>query len=87
MLKAVNEKLGKILLAQGLISEENLAKALEEQEKRGFKQKQIGSFLTEMGYVSEENVLKAVGVQFNLPVMELKEIMVDSSVLELVPEA
>lgn len=87
MLKAVNEKLGKILLAQGLITEENLAKALEAQEKRGFKQKQIGSFLTEMGYVSEENVLQAVGVQFNLPVMALKEVVVDSSVLELVPEA
>lgn len=87
MLKVVHEKLGKILVAQGLITEENLAKALEEQEKRGFKQKQIGSFLTEMGYVSEEDVLKAVGIQFNLPVMELKEIAVDSAVLELIPVA
>lgn len=87
MFKVVHEKLGKILVAQGLITEENLAKALEEQQKRGFKQKQIGSFLTELGYVSEEDVLKAIGIQFNLPVMELKEIAIDSAVLELIPEA
>src|SRR3569832_1682116 len=87
MFKVVHEKLGKILVAQGLITEENLAKALEEQQKRGFKQKQIGSFLTELGYVSEEDVLKAFGIQFNLPVMELKEIAIDSAVLELIPEA
>jgi type IV pilus assembly protein PilB len=86
MFKVVQEKLGKILVAQGLITEENLAKALVEQEKRGFKQKPLGNFLTEMGYVSEENVLKAIGIQFNLPVMELKEIGVDSAVLGLIPE-
>lgn len=87
MLKVVNEKLGKILVTQGLISEENLTKALEEQTKRGFKQKPIGSFLSELGYVSEENILKALGIQFNLPIMELKEINVDPAVLKLIPEA
>lgn len=87
MLKAVHEKLGKILVAGGHITEEKLAKALEEQEKRGFKQKQIGSFLVEMGYVSEEDVLKALGVQFNLPIIQLKGIGIDPKVLELIPEA
>jgi type IV pilus assembly protein PilB len=87
MFKVVQEKIGKILVTQGLITEENLIKSLQEQEKRGFKQTPLGFFLTEMGYVSEENVLKAVGIQFNLPVMELKDIAVDSAVMALVPEA
>lgn len=87
MLKVINEKLGKILVAQGLISNSDLEKALVEQGKRGFKQRPIGSFLAELGYVSEENILKALGIQFNLAVMELKEITVDASILELVPEA
>src|SRR3990172_2603899 len=87
MLRVINEKLGKILVTQGLISEGDLAKALEEQNKRGFKQRPIGTFLTELGYVSEEDVLKALGIQFNLPTMQLKDIKVEPSVLGLGPEA
>lgn len=87
MLKVIHEKLGKILVSEGLISEEVLNKALKEQEKRGFKQRPIGSFLVEMGYVSEEDVLKVLGIQFNMPIIQLKGIAVDPKVLELVPEA
>lgn len=87
MLKVIHEKLGKILVSEGLISDEALTKALKEQEKRGFKQRPIGSFLVEMGYVSEEDVLKVLGIQFNMPIIQLKGIAVDPTVLELVPEA
>lgn len=87
MLKVINEKLGNILVSQGLITEEALKKALAEQEKRGFKQRPIGSFLAEMGYVSEVDILKALGIQFNLPIMELKEVTVEPAVLALIPEA
>jgi type IV pilus assembly protein PilB len=87
MLKVINEKIGNILIAQGLLTETDLVKALEEQKKKGFKQKLIGHFLSELGYVSEQDVLKALGIQFNLPVMELKEMVVEPAVLELVPEA
>jgi len=87
MLKVVNEKLGKILVAQGLISEADLARALEEQNKKGFKQRPIGSFLTDLGYASEEQILKALGIQFNLPVMSVRDINIDPQVLAKVPEA
>lgn len=87
MLKVIHEKLGKILVSEGLISDEALTKALKEQEKRGFKQRPIGSFLVEMGYVSEEDILKVLGIQFNMPIIQLKGIAVDPTVLELVPEA
>ncbi|MBI3609485.1 MAG: Flp pilus assembly complex ATPase component TadA [Nitrospirae bacterium] len=87
MLNAFEENLGKILVRQGLISEANLAKALEEQNKQGAHRKPFGSFLTEKEYVSEKDLLKALGIQFNLPVMELKEIVIDPAVLRLVPEA
>ncbi|MBI3597676.1 MAG: type II/IV secretion system protein [Nitrospirae bacterium] len=87
MLNAFDEKLGKILVQQGLISEANLAKAVEDQNMKRDNQKPLGAFLTEMKYVSEKDVLKALGIEFNFPVMELKEIIVDPVVLSLVPEA
>ncbi len=86
MLRMDDEKLGKILTDQGLISEKDLARALEEQTRRGMGQKSLGSFLSETGYVTEQGVLKAMGVQYNLPVMDLKGMRVDPSVLKLVPE-
>jgi len=86
MLRIDDEKLGKILIDQGLISEKDLAKAVEEQNRRGLVEKPLGTFLSETGYVTEQNVLKALGIQFNLAVMDLKGMRVDPAVLKLVPE-
>ncbi len=86
MLRIDDEKLGKILMDQGLISEKDLTRALEEQTRRGMGQKSLGAFLSEMGYVTEQGVLKAMGIQYNLPVMDLKGMRVDPSVLKLIPE-
>jgi type IV pilus assembly protein PilB len=86
MLRIDDEKLGKILIDQGLISEKDLVKAVEELNRRGLDQKPLGTFLSEMRYVTEQNVLKALGIQYNLPVMDLKEMRVDPAVLKLVPE-
>ena len=49
-------KLGEILVNQGLISEDMLAQALEEQKADGEK---IGTTLIKMGFISEEELLKA----------------------------
>ncbi len=86
MLRIDDEKLGKILMDQGLISDKDLARAVEEQTRRGMGQKSLSAFLSEMGYVTEQGVLKAMGIQYNLPIMDLKGMRVDSSVLKLVPE-
>jgi len=80
--KIIQEKLGRILVEEGSITEEQLKKALEEQTKRGWGQKPLGDFLVEMGFASEKDVLKAVGIQFNLPVMDLKGITVEKNILK-----
>ncbi len=87
MLRVIHEKLGDILAKQGLISEEALKRALDEQAKKGFRQKHLGSFLVDLGYVTERDVIKALGIQFNLPVMDLKGIRVTKEILDLIPEA
>jgi type IV pilus assembly protein PilB len=43
-------KLGEILVSEGLISEDMLAQALEEQKKDG---KRIGSALMKLGFIEE----------------------------------
>ena len=85
--RAVQEKLGHILVNEGAITEEELKVALLEQEKRGWGQKPLGGFLVELGYVSEREILRVLGIQFNLPVMELKGIAVEKNVRQLIPEA
>ncbi len=86
MLRIDDERLGKILVDQGMISEKDLAQAIEGQTRRGMDQKSLGAFLSERGYVTEQGVLKAMGIQYNLPIMDLKGMHVDPSALKLVPE-
>jgi len=85
--KIVQEKLGRILVEEGSFTEEQLKVALEEQSKRGWGQKPLGDFLVELGFASEKDILKAVGIQFNLPVMDLKGITVEENILKMIPEA
>ena len=71
------EKLGRILISLGLIKEEALAKALEFQKKNGAEKKPIGEFLVEKGFVSSKDIAKALGIQFNLPIIELENINIE----------
>lgn len=75
-------KLGEILLEQGLISEDMLAQALEEQQKDG---KRIGSTLMKLGFVKEEELLKALSKHFGIESVDLREHELDESLLKLIP--
>ncbi len=86
MLSAVDEKFGRILISEGLLTEEELAQAIAEHGRQGGDPKPLGAFLAESGLVSDSDVLKVLGIQFNLPVMELEGLTVDPAVLKLVPE-
>ncbi|MCK4249803.1 type IV-A pilus assembly ATPase PilB [candidate division WOR-3 bacterium] len=75
-------KLGEILLEQGLISEDMLAQALDEQQKDG---KRIGSTLMKLGFVKEEELLKALSKHFGIESVDLREYELDESLLKLIP--
>lgn len=57
-------KLGEILLKQGLITEEQLKKAVERQKTE---KKRIGETLVKLGYVMEEDIVSALASQLSLP--------------------
>lgn len=75
-------KLGEMLLAKGLISEAQLASALEEQRRWG---RRLGMTLVLMGLLEEETLIRVLASQLKLPVARIRGKRVNAEVIELVP--
>jgi len=63
-LKKSREKLGQILLNEGLITEEQLDKAIELQKKEGTR---LGETLINLGIVTEKDIVIAMAKQLSIP--------------------
>lgn len=83
MQRVVQQKLGKILIDQGLVTEEQLKMALASQADS--KTKRLGTLLVELGLVEEQQITEAVGLQFNMPVLSLKDINPVPELIRKVP--
>ncbi len=75
-------KLGEILMKAGMINEDMLAHAQEEQKKNGSR---IGSCLVKLGYITEEQLLNALSKQFNVPSINLSGTEINENTLKLIP--
>jgi len=75
-------KLGEVLVHQGLISEDMLSQALEEQKVDG---ERLGATLIRMGFVSEDELLQALSKYFGVRSVNLKTKQPNESVLKLLP--
>lgn len=74
-------RVGDILVEAGLVTREQVEKALASQEDG--KKKKIGRLLVERGLVSEEQVLAALATKFHLPFIDLREFKPDPHVLAM----
>ena len=74
------KRLGDMLIAEHIISQEQLEAALK---KASQEHKKIGEVLVEQGYATEEAIAKAVSRQLDIEVVSLKGIEIDESVLKL----
>jgi type IV pilus assembly protein PilB len=63
-MKKSREKLGQILLVEGLVTEEQLEKALEIQKKDGTR---LGETLIKLGIVTEKDIVIAMAKQLSIP--------------------
>lgn len=79
-------RLGDMLRARNLLTEDQLARALEVQQ-RGQQGRLLGEILVDLGYVSHEQVLSAVAEACGVPFARLTPELVDSSVRASLPEA
>jgi len=74
-------RLGEILLQHGLITEEQLKAAIEEQQKS---KKRIGDILVESGITTDENISLALHLQLGIPTVDLRGIKIPQEVIGLV---
>jgi type IV pilus assembly protein PilB len=79
-------RLGDLLISRGVITEEQLAKALEVQ-RRGGQEKLLGEILVDLGYASQEQVLSAVAEACGVPFARLSGELLDPAVRSALPEA
>jgi len=71
------------LIAQGLITKEQLDEGLAQQKQA---KKKIGETLIDLGYLTETDVFSALGDQLGVPYVSLSFYSVDSSVINLISE-
>src|SRR2546423_6349405 len=76
-------RLGDVLLAQKLITPEQLRVALEGQARRG---RRLGRVLVELGYLNDEQVAQALSRQLNLRYVDLTQHNFDEKVVVKLPE-
>src|SRR2546430_3087778 len=77
-----SDRLGEILLREGLITQDQLKKALLEQKNTGMR---LGYTLVKLGFVEETENSKMLARQYRMPAMDLSLIEVDPKSIKLLP--
>jgi len=76
-------RLGEILVKEGLITQDQLQKALEFQRVNGGK---LGSCLTKMGFITDDDITGVLSRQYGVPSINLKYYEIDPNVIRLIPQ-
>ena len=76
-------RLGDTLIAQRIISQEQLRLALEQQKKSG---RRLGRILIEQGFANDEQICEAISRQLNIPYVNLKLQNVNPELVRRLPE-
>jgi type IV pilus assembly protein PilB len=79
---AANERIGDLLLREGLITKEMLEKALQEQKQNGTR---VGYNLVKLGFIQEVELTKTLARQYKMPAVDLSKFEVDPKVARLIP--
>ena len=78
------KQLGTVLVDSGLITQEQLAEALEQQQAQG---RSLGRVLIDLGYVAERDLVKALADQIGMPFVDLANMTIDGRAATAVPES
>ncbi len=77
------ERLGDMLVREGLLTKEQLAKALQEQSQTPGQR--LGLTVVKLGLVPETEVVRMLARQYRMPAVDLARFEVDTRLLKLVP--
>jgi len=75
-------KLGQILIASSMITEDQLKQSLNAQKREGGR---LGTNLVKLGFITEEKLVAFLSKQYGVPAINLSDYKIDSAVLKLVP--
>ena len=76
------EKLGQILLQEGLITRDQLGQALAEQKAS---KSRLGLAVVKLGFATELDVTRLLARQYRMPAVDLSRFEVDARILRLIP--
>jgi type IV pilus assembly protein PilB len=79
---AGGDRLGEILLREGLVTRDQLAQALAEQKSSKHR---LGYVLVKLGLVQELEITKVLARQYRMPAVDLTRFEVDPKIIRLVP--
>lgn len=82
MAMAMAGRLGAMLVSSGLITEEQLKKALAVQQREGGR---LGSILVKMNFVQEDKLMMFLSKQYGVPYVDLSRFEIDPNVVKLIP--
>jgi type IV pilus assembly protein PilB len=77
-----NERIGDLLVREGLITKDQLDKALQEQRQNGTR---VGYNLVKLGFVQEIELTKTLARQYKMPAVDLSKFEVDPKIVKLIP--
>ncbi len=77
-------QLGQLLLARGVVTDEQIEKALTEQKEKGH-HKLLGELLVEMGYCTENQIASALAQAYGVPYAQVGPKICDPKTMEILP--
>ena len=79
---ATGDRLGQVLVQEGLLTREQLVQALAEAKSSKFR---LGYVLVKLGLVQEIEITKVLARQYRMPAVDLSNFQVDSKIIRLIP--
>jgi type IV pilus assembly protein PilB len=80
----LKKRLGVLLIEVGLITQDQLEKALHIQKKMG---KRLGRVLIELEYITEESLIEVLEFQLGVPHVDLERLTIDPAIAGVISEA
>ena len=79
---AMSGRLGAMLVSSGLITDEQLKKALSAQKNEGGR---LGSLLVKLGFVPEDKLMTFLSKQYGVPYVDLSKFEINPAVIKHIP--
>ncbi|HEX8316777.1 type IV-A pilus assembly ATPase PilB [Longimicrobium sp.] len=76
------DRIGDQLIHEGLVTREQLSKALDDARNGG---NRLGFSLVKLGFLSEQDLVRALARQHRIPAVDLERVKLDPRILKLVP--